>query len=290
MGPAPLDVAEGNRDMLTAWDGDEGTHWTEQAERFERAAAPYRRRLLSAAALAPGLRVLDVGCGAGRTTREAAAMVAPDGHVLGLDLSSQMLARAAEQARSEGRDNARFVQADAQVYPFELASFDLAISQFGVMFFADPAVAFTNVSRALAPDARLAFMVWQSLAHNDWARSLRTALSAGRVLPDPPPGAPGPFSLSDPDRLRALLEGAGLERIDVEPVAGDFLVGTDTADALDFVRGMGITRTLLADLDDAATAAAMDDLRATLAAHETADGVLFASAAWLATAHKPRPR
>ena len=85
------DVAAGNRDMAAAWDGDEGAHWSAHASRYERGAAPYRERLLESAALVPGERVLEVGCGAGRTTRDAARMVAPNGRVLGLDLSAAML-------------------------------------------------------------------------------------------------------------------------------------------------------------------------------------------------------
>jgi len=278
------DVAAGNRDMARAWDGDEGAHWSAHASRYERGAAPYRERLLESAALASGERVLDVGCGAGRTTRDAARAVAPDGQVLGVDLSASMLDVARAAAAADGLGNVTFEQADAQVHDFPKASYDVVLSQFGVMFFADPVTAFTNIHAALAPGGRTSLMVWQGLDRNEWAASLRGALAAGRDLPTPPPGAPGPFSWADPDTSRKILESAGFSDVAVADVPGDFHVGDDPDDAFGFVRGMGVTRTLLADLDDATAAKALDDLRAAFADHHSEEGVIFRSAAWLVTA------
>ncbi|MDQ1697959.1 MAG: hypothetical protein QOJ03_3312 [Frankiaceae bacterium] len=279
-------VAEGNRDMSAAWDGDEGEHWAEHAERYERGATPYREALVTAAALHAGERVLDIGCGAGRTTREAARAVAPGGQALGVDLSSAMLQRARQRATEEGLDNVRFAQADAQVQAFDSASFDVVISQFGSMFFADPVAAFANIAQALAPGGRVLLVVWQGLQHNEWAATMRSALAAGRDLPMPPPGAPGPFSMTDPDVVRRVLTEAGLTDVAVEPVDGDFNLGPDPDEAFAFVRGMGITRSLLADLDAQTATRALDDLRAAFADHVTPAGVVFRSAAWLVTARK----
>jgi SAM-dependent methyltransferase len=278
------DVAAGNRDMAAAWDGDEGGHWSAHASRYERGAAPFRDRLLAAAALAPGDRVLDVGCGAGRTTRDAARAVAPGGAVVGVDLSGSMLDLARKAAVADGLDNVQFEQVDAQVHGFADGSYDVVLSQFGVMFFADPVAALANIRRAISVGGRARFMVWQGLERNEWAASLRAALAAGRDLPTPPPGAPGPFSWADPDVARHILQRAGFSDIDLADVADDFVIGADPEDAFAFVRGMGITRSLLADLDDATAARALDDLRAALADHHAASGVVFPSAAWLVTA------
>jgi SAM-dependent methyltransferase len=277
------EVAAGNRDMATAWDGDEGAHWSAHAARYERSATPYRERLLESAALVAGDRVLDVGCGTGRTTREAARIVAPDGRAVGFDLSASMLQLARDEAAADGLDNVEFQQADVQVYDLGDASYDVALSQFGVMFFAAPVAAFSNIRSALAPGGRGLFLVWQELARNEWAATLRTRLAAGRDLPIPPPGAPGPFSWADPEVGRRVLGEAGFVDVDVTDVQADFVIGDDPADAFAFVRGMGVTRSLLADLDETTTARALDDVRAAFAAHHTEQGVVFPSAAWLVT-------
>jgi len=279
-------VAAGNRDMAAAWDGDEGAHWAAHADGYERSATPYREHLLDAAALRPGEHVLDIGCGAGRTTRDAARAVGPDGSALGLDLSGAMLERAAQTACDEGLVNVQFAQADAQVHPFAEASYDVVISQFGSMFFADPVAAFRNVGAAMNDSGRMLLLVWQGLEANPWANTIRTVLAAGRELPTPPPGAPGPFSMADPDRPRQLLADAGFADVAVENVACEFNIGADAAAAFAFVRGMGVTRSLLADLDPARQESALAELQSALDSRETPAGVVFPSAAWLVTAHR----
>jgi ubiquinone/menaquinone biosynthesis C-methylase UbiE len=111
--------------------------------------------------------VLDIGCGTGQTTREAARAAATDS-APGTDISAARLARARRLARAEGLRNVSFVQADAQTHRFPPARFDLAISLFGTMFFADPVAAFTNIGSALRPGARLVQLVWQHRDHQVW--------------------------------------------------------------------------------------------------------------------------
>jgi ubiquinone/menaquinone biosynthesis C-methylase UbiE len=144
-----------NAEQRRAWDGDEGAYWAAHADRFDRAVAPYHERLMSTAAIAPGERVLDIGCGTGQTTRDAARAAAPGGVALGVDLSSQMLDVARARASDERVRNAAFEQADAQVHPFDAASFDVAISRTGAMFFGDPVAAFTNIHRSLRAGGRM---------------------------------------------------------------------------------------------------------------------------------------
>jgi SAM-dependent methyltransferase len=231
-------------------------------------------------------QVLDIGCGNGITSRDAARAVGPSGDVLGVDLSGSMLARAKQLAEEEGLGNVHFEQGDAQVHPFEAGSFDLAMSRFGVMFFADPVLAFTNIARALRSGGRLAMLVWQSVAANEWVHAMRQALAVGRDLPVPPPGAPSPFALADTDYARLTLTEASF--IDVSFAASEqpFLGGTDTDDAYGFVTGLKVIDMLLDGLDEENKAQALGNLRATLAAHETPDGVLFGSASWIITARK----
>src|SRR5690242_14804122 len=153
--------------------------------------------------------------GTGQTTRDAAAAAGP-GPALGVDLSARMIELARRLAAEEGTGNVSFEQADAQIYPFPAGSFDVAISRTGTMFFGDPAAAFANIGRALRPGGRLVMLVWQGPGPNEWVRELSGALAAGRDLPAPPPGAPGPFSLADPGRVRALLAAAGFSGITME--------------------------------------------------------------------------
>jgi SAM-dependent methyltransferase len=277
-------VAPANEEMQRSWDGDSGAFWTARADSFDRSMARYHPLLMAAAAIGAGDRVLDIGCGTGRTTRDA-ARAAVDGSALGLDLSSEMLAYARRKATDERVANATFEQADVQVYPFEPESFDVALSRAGSMFFGEPVTAFANVARALRPGGRLALLTWQSLDVQEWFRSFVAALAAGRDLPTPPPGAPGPFSLSDPDRVKAILGDAGFTGVGLEAVHEPMCFGTDAADAAGFV--MGMLGWLLGDLDDAGRARAHDALHATMSAHETPDGVLFTSGGWIVRATRP---
>jgi SAM-dependent methyltransferase len=272
-------VHPANTEQLAAWNGDEGAYWAAHAEYFDRAVAGHDGPFMVAAAIQPTDHVLDVGCGNGQNTRDAARL-ARYGSALGVDLSAAMLDYATKAAEAEGLGNVSFLQADAQIYPFEPASFDVAVCRTAAMFFADPVAALANVGRALRPGGRLAILTWQPLAANEWLVTIATALAAGREPRIPPPGA-GPFALSDPDRIRALLDEAGFGEVDVVGNEAPMWFGSDTADAYEFILGqMGW---MLEGLDDG-RAAALDALRAAAAAHETPDGVTFASATWITTA------
>ncbi len=275
-------VAPANLEQQRSWDGHEGSFWAAHADQFDAGVRAYHARLLDAAAITATDRVLDIGCGAGQTTRDAARR-APRGGALGVDLSGPMLAVARGRARAEGVGNVTFERADAQVHPFEPGGFDVALSRNGCMFFGDPPAAFRNIARAVRGGGRLALAVWQPVARNEWFTSLATALAAGRSLPSPPPDAPGPFALGDPDRAGALLTAAGFTDPRFEDVRAPMYFGANPASAHAFVAEM-LDR-LVKDLDDDARRGALDALRETLQAHATADdGVLLGSAMWLVTA------
>jgi ubiquinone/menaquinone biosynthesis C-methylase UbiE len=138
--------------------------WAEVREPLELQLAPLGRRALAALVPRPGESVLDIGCGGGETVLALAQAVAPDGIAVGIDSSAAVLAFAGRAA--EGREQVRFIQADAQVYPFEPASFDAAFSRFGVMFFVDPTAAFINIRRSLRTKGRIAFVCWRVLEEN----------------------------------------------------------------------------------------------------------------------------
>jgi ubiquinone/menaquinone biosynthesis C-methylase UbiE len=148
--------------------------------------------MFDAARLQPGERVLDVGCGFGTTTIEAADCVAPLGRVLGVDISAAMLEPARQPVAAAGTGNIELLEADAQVHPFEAGAFDVVISRFGLMFFEDPDAAFANLARALRPDGRLVFVCWPDPMKSEWvavalgvavAQVGRPRISVRRALP-----------------------------------------------------------------------------------------------------------
>ena len=273
-----------NVEMARAWE-EEGARWAEHAERYEATGDRQWRALVDTGLISAADAILDIGCGTGKSTREAARL-APSGSALGVDLSARMLERARERAAAENVTNVAFLQADAQVHPFDGEAFDVAISSFGAMFFADPVAAFANVARALRPGAALGMLTWRDLGRNEWVAALRTALAMGRELPEPAPGAPGPFQLVDGDHVRRILDEAGFVAVDLQSVDEPVRFGADADDAFAFVRTMGMVKGLTQDLDEPTREQALDGVRAMLAAHETDDGVLLASSAWLVTARR----
>jgi SAM-dependent methyltransferase len=275
-----------NVEMAAAWDGHEGDDWTENAARYEATDRWIAPRFEAACPIQATDHVLDIGCGTGSSTRSAARRAAA-GAVLGVDLSSKMLEYARNKSRAEGITNVEYVQADAQVHQFDPAAFDLAISHFGAMFFNDPVAAFTNIAGALRRGGRLALLAWQPFERNEWLSAIFAALDAGRSLPRPTPGSPGPFGLAEPERVREIMRTSGLSAIELTPVEEPVLLGADADDAWSFVRGLGVVRGLTGGLDDAPRQAALDRLREVVDASVTPDGAVLGSAAWLITATRP---
>lgn len=189
-------------------------------------------------------RVLDIGCGTGQTTREAAC-AAVDGHVVGVDVSVPMLERARTLSEAEDLRNITYLRGDAQVHRFQPAHFDLVISRFGVMFFADPAAAFTNVARALRPSGQLVLLVWQSRERNEWAVAVRHALTADTGPAPLPRRDSDPFSLGDPTSTRSLLVAAGFTDIDFAEVHEPVYYGQDSHAAYDALLNLQEPRQLL---------------------------------------------
>ncbi|HSK96430.1 MAG TPA: methyltransferase domain-containing protein [Euzebyales bacterium] len=238
----------------------------------------------AAADVRPGDHVVDIGCGTGRTTREA-ARAAGNGSALGVDVSAPALERARRIAAAEGLRNITFAHGDAQSHRFSSAHFDLCISRFGTMFFTDPIAAFTNIGRALRPGARLVLLVWQDADRNEWFTAVRQAL-AGSTPPSPTDGDLEPFSLADPARTQRLLTAAGFADVAFTAVHEPVSYGPDPHAAYHAVLGLKHAVDLLARLDPATRAGAADRLRATLVAHHAGSGVLFDSRAWIVTGRR----
>jgi ubiquinone/menaquinone biosynthesis C-methylase UbiE len=276
-------VAPSNADQLRAWDGEDGAFWTARADRIDEGVAAYQERFIAAAAIEASANVLDIGCGSGQATRDAARL-ASDGSVLGVDLSSEMLAFARERAAADGLGNVRFLQADAQVHPFPDEHFDVVLSRHGSMFFGDAPAAFANIARSLRPGGRLVLLTWQPPARQEWFMAFRTAFAAGRELPVPPSRGQSPFSLSEPEYVRELLSSAGFTDVRLGDLNEPMYFGRGVDDAAQFITAQfgGVLR----GLDDEARARALEVLRAGLADHESDQGVRYASATWLIEARR----
>lgn len=242
----------------------------------------YNEHFRAAARVGSHDRVLDIGCGTGQTTREA-ARAAINGSAVGVDLSAPMLERARQLSRHQRLANVTYELADAQVHPFPAEHFDLCISRFGTMFFADPVAAFTNIGRALRPAARLVLLIWQDRDHNEWAIALRQTITAPIAAPISGPDA---FSLADPTVTEGILAAAGFAEVSFTDVHEPVYYGPDTATALDNVLRLLKFQDVLDTLDAATAEQARVRLRDTLDAHNTDGGVYFDSRAWIVTARR----
>ncbi|MFD3517415.1 class I SAM-dependent methyltransferase [Streptomyces sp. NPDC058657] len=272
-----------NTAQAEAWNGYEGEQWARSQDRWDAVNDGFNQPLLDAAAISDPDSVLDIGCGAGRTTRLAARR-ARRGNAVGLDLSGPMLGKARESALHEGVENISFLQGDAQVHPFVAAGFDTVISRYGMTFFTDPVAAFTNLRRALRPGGRLAFICAAEAEANEWLQALASLKGILPLGGFGKPGSPGMFSLTDPDRIRTLVTAGGFAEVDVQriEVAGEW--GADAADAAAFLLDSGPGRHLLNQVGPQEQDRARQVLTAALRRHEADGAVWLRSSAWLVTA------
>jgi len=207
-----------NAEQIQYWNEAAGEMWAAREDTLDQMMALIGERVLALAAATPGEKVVDVGCGCGATTLELARQVGPKGAVLGIDVSRPMLGRALARAKARGLTHTNFVLADAQTAGLGREDFDLLFSRFGVMFFADPTAAFTNLRRALRSGGRLAFVCWQPIQRNPWM--LVPTIEIARHVPvsPPDPNLPGPFAFADPERVRSILSRANFSEVAIQGV------------------------------------------------------------------------
>ena len=191
-----------NADQIAYWNGAGGQRWAARQPVQDILLQPIADLLIDRAGIRPGERVLDVGCGSGSTTFAFARAVGPSGHVMGIDISAPMLARARE-VTPEGAP-VEFVLADATIHSFAPENFDLLASRFGVMFFADPALSFANLRRAMRRSGRLAFACWREPRQNPlFMLPLQAVYQHVPKMPQVGPEDPGPFALASEARVHA---------------------------------------------------------------------------------------
>jgi SAM-dependent methyltransferase len=243
----------------------------------------HHEHLRAAYGIGRGAEVLDIGCGAGLTTREAGRAAAP-GSVLGVDVSERMLERARELTARERLQNVSYELGDAQVCRFDRERFDVAISRFGTMFFSDSVAAFSNIASALRRRGRLVWLVWQRRELNEWALAIDAAIGGA---PTPPPLTGDPFSLADAAATTDMLGRAGFEAVQLDDVHEPVLYGDDIDAALEFVSGFQDVSAALADMSREDAGRAVDRLRETLETHFVfGEGVVFDARSWLITARR----
>jgi ubiquinone/menaquinone biosynthesis C-methylase UbiE len=274
-------AAELAAEQAAFWNGPGGQSWLASYDRIQRSLAPFNEAVLSAAAVTAGEKVLDVGCGTGTTSGALAAAAGSAGHVLGVDISETLIAA----ARAQKVANARFEVADAGTFAFEAASFDLVFSRFGVMFFADPVVAFVNLRRALKPSGRLVFICWRTPQENPWGLvPMRAAAPHLPPFERPGPEDPGQYAFGDRSRVERILAQSGFAGISFEKVDRPVLMGADIPAVLESLSKFGPLSRLFAEAAPEAGEKAKQAIADALKPHATTDGVKLPGACWLVTA------
>jgi SAM-dependent methyltransferase len=274
-----------NADQIAYWNGPGGRHWTDRQAVQDVLLAPILDILIASAGPKPGNHIIDVGCGCGASSIGFAERVAPDGFVLGIDISAPMLARARELApKSLPLD---FALADATVYPFDPESFDLLVSRFGVMFFAEPAISFANLRKALRREGRVAFACWRDPKQNPWMMTpLQAVYKHVPRLPQVGPEDPGPFSFASEERVQRILGDAGYTAITMQPhdLSLDIAIGRGLDAAVQGACEIGPASRALQDQPEDVRQAARASIREALAPFASGESVMLPAAIWIVTA------
>jgi SAM-dependent methyltransferase len=259
--------------------------WGEHAAYADARGAEVAERMLSLTAPAPGERVLELACGTGGLGLAAAVRVG-SGEVVLSDVAAGMTALAAARAEAAGLRNVAVRVLDVEAIDEPDEAYDVVLCREGLMFATDPARAAREIRRVLRPGGRVAIAVWGPRERNAWLGLVFDAVSAQVGRPVPPPGVPGPFSLSDAGGLAALLSGAGLDHVVVSELAvparaSSFEEWWDRTSAL-----AGPLSAILASLPEPAVEALRARLRHTTAAYRTGAGLELPGVSLIASARR----
>jgi SAM-dependent methyltransferase len=283
-----MDTPQGhdqNADQIAYWNGAGGQRWADRQPVQDVLLQPVADILIERAKVKAGERILDVGCGSGATTFAFAQATGPMGHVTGVDISAPMLARARDVTPKGAPID--FILADATIHPFASDSFDLLASRFGVMFFADPVLSFTNLRRGMRRSGRLAFACWREPRENPFFMTpLQAVYRHAPKMPPVGPEDPGPFAFASEARVNRILSAAGFSGVAMEPcdLALDIAVGRGLDAAVQSALQIGPAARALADQPPDVVAAATQSVRDVLATCAEGQTVPLDAAIWIVTA------
>jgi SAM-dependent methyltransferase len=277
-------MASGNTQQIQEWNGAVGAHWVAEQQTMDALIRPFGEAAIAAAAVRPGERILDVGCGCGDSSLALASAVAPAGEVLGVDVSAPMLDLARQ--RGAALSNLSFMEADASkaVLP---GPFDVLYSRFGVMFFDDPAAAFNHLRQAIKPGGRVAFACWQPARETPWASIPALAAREAVSLPAPQadPHAPGPFAFADPGRVKGILEAAGFSGFRADSFEAKVRIGASARAAAEAAARIGPVSRVFRETGPEKHPAMLAAIETALVPHAASDGsVALPGRVWIVTA------
>lgn len=269
--------------QIEYWNGAGGERFARSQETIDRSLAKITDAAMAFAAPQPDERVLDVGCGCGTTTFRLRELVGPNGATAGVDVSKVMLNVAHARAAAANADVA-FVEDDAATHDFQPV-FDLVFSRFGVMFFADPVAAFSNIRNALNKTGRLVFVCWRTLPENLWAYIPLVAAKPFLPPMEPQdPNAPGPFAFADGGRIHYILSGSGFSAITVEKLDTTMTMGASVEEASAEAMNIGPVSRAAAELDEDTRAKIRASIAGAFAKYKSPEGVSLPAACWLVRA------
>ncbi|MGH9177713.1 MAG: class I SAM-dependent methyltransferase [Acidimicrobiales bacterium] len=230
-------------------------------------------RMLDAAGVTAGSRVLDVAAGAGGQTLAAARRVGPSGSVVATDISPTILTYAAKTAAEAGLTNIETVEADGEdLDTLPAGTFDAVICRVGLIYFPDQQRALAGMRRALHDGGRIAAVVYSTPDRNEFFSVPVSIIRDRAQLPPPEPGLPGPFSLGGPGVLQAALTTAGFSQVTVETVPAALRLPS-AAECVGFEReAFGALHQMLAGVAEHERPAVWDDIETAMARFETLDG------------------
>ena len=279
-----------NAQQADYWTSVGGRHWVAEQQQFDHMLAAFGAEARRTLAAMPGEHILDVGCGTATSTIALSGAVGPSGSVVGCDISPTMIDAA--RVRTVDLSNVSFAIADAQTDDLlQAQAFDAVFSRFGVMFFADPSAAFTNIAAAARPGGRLTFVCWQNEQENPWISMPAQVMRS--FTPDPvlpPAGAPGPFAFADPARIEAILAATPWREVTITPFTATMQLGGGLGldPALQQSMGTRAAQGLREQVDDETYARAVDAVRSELAEHLDDNGaVAYPGAVWIVSAVRP---
>jgi ubiquinone/menaquinone biosynthesis C-methylase UbiE len=276
-----------NNDMSEYWNGVGGDKWVDLHKKTNEFLLPLGQKAMDVAAIVEGDLALDIGCGCGETSFDMANIVSATGHINGLDISRPIITEARVNKKQLGVKNVTFQCGDAQVFELDEGLYDLIYSRLGVMFFDDPVAAFINMRGALDKNGRLVFVCWQPVIENQWISKPLNIISKYIDLPEPTDfNAPGPFSFSEPSKVKDILTKAGFTKIEISAYNCPVNFGDNTVEAAHFLTQMGPAGNAISSAEPSPKilASISSEIEQAIAPYFTTKGIMLGAATWIVTA------